>query len=716
MRAVVVALVGLAGCGRLAFDRHDAAASDVLDAPVNPCGFHAIGVGNNVSCALDAEDAVWCWGSNVAGQVTLNGPTRVETPTRVPLPAAAVQVRPGRAFTCARLVDGTVWCWGTNAARELGGAAPSPSAPVKVPLGGDVAIDLAVGGQSACVRRASDQSVVCWGDNKSFALGNAAAGPQPPTVVASTAGTKQLTMGHRHVCGIDALDRPFCWGRGQTQQLGDGMTSDRATPMALMNTPSAIAIGAGNRQTCAVAPSGLMRCFGARYNGGSQFDQWLGAIVLMDAVSVTVGEYRGCAIRANTGVACWGYVSQDGATLLTNTPMPMELTGVTEIDTAWYHYCAVANGEVVCWGNNDSGQLGRGTLGYAATPQLTTLAGTPTALSVGRRSNVCAVVGGKLYCWGANFGAQLGDGTTRARYAPFEVATGLSTVEGVTDGCAWGGGTARCWGENDSGQLGNGMQTTVLQPPVTVSVSNVSAVAASTGFACAITGATVQCWGRGGNGQLGNGGTADSVTPVTVIGVSNAQQLSANNETACAVAGGGQLYCWGRNNRGQIGDNSTTNRPTPVAITLTQAPAQFVASGSEFTCALDIAGNVYCWGSNSEGQLGQGDQLDRIVPTQVPLPANASRITTGATGACAVLVTGDTVCWGEGFAGQNASGTFQTLTSPTIAPALAGAKVIARGGHDGCAVVSGATYCWGARIAIGDDSETRPLPIAAACK
>lgn len=710
MRGAVASLVLLASCGRWNFDARSDASDD---SATNPCGFHQVAAGNGFACALDRDGSVWCWGSNDRSEIVMNGGKDVLVPVQIDLPAPAVQIALGRSFACARFDDGRVWCWGENGGGQIGIGAPDPSPPTEIMLGADRAIDLGVGGEHACIRRESDQSIVCWGENRGFALGNAGAMIQPPTLVAGTAGTKALTIGHRHNCGIDAQDRPFCWGRGRTKQLGDGTIADRATPGFIPSVPTATSIGGGNRLTCAVEPSGDVRCFGARYHGGSFFDDYPTTPLVSDGVDVALGEYRGCARRTDKTVACWGYVTGDGIVQLSDTAIPMQMTNVTQLDGGFYHWCAITNGEAVCWGSNARGELGRGTRTSNPGPVVSSLSIPITQLAIGS-SHACAISGGKVMCWGVNYNGELGTGAGQpSSFVPVEVTTGITqSLAGISPTCAWGAGTARCWGPNDGGRLGDGNTSGAPSPPVTIALVGATRVELGNTHGCASTLTDMSCWGENDSGQLGDTTNNPSATPVLVNGVTNPVSFSIRRNSVCAVDDTGVVKCWGENVRGELGDGTTMNRNTPVTVPIPTATA--VERGDEFTCAL-AAGDVYCWGANETGQLGVGDRIDRLSPVQVTLPGPATSLTTGLLTTCVQLSNGDVYCWGRGGRGENAGGDFFDVTTPTKIPALAGATLLELGDVGGCAVVNGEFTCWGHRVYLGngDDSETRPQPIIA---
>jgi alpha-tubulin suppressor-like RCC1 family protein len=417
------------------------------------------------------------------------------------------------------------------------------------------------------------------------------------------------------------------------------------------------------------------------------------------------------ASGADTTIACWGQVlTGDGSLDGSPRVRVSALTGVTELVHGFGHACAIVNGTVRCWGDDDSGQLGRGAVGLALVPER--LALTPIAsFSVGH-SHACAITNGRLSCWGANAEAKLGDGTTNASVVPVEIATGLATVAGVSAGpwstCAWSSTQVRCWGDNKFGQAGYGQIT--LREPIPVAVQGlpgaISTVELGAFHACAIAGGGLYCWGDNNEGALGDGTTIHRPIPVP-IAITNPVQVTGGALHTCALDAVGGVWCWGYNFAGQVGNNTMTSQLTPVAITIGGGPIADVVTGSNHSCARTSAGAVYCWGQNLDGQLGLGDLTSRSGPTLVPLPAAATVVIAGGAGTCAQLATGEVMCWGSGARGQLGNGTLAPNVSlPTAIPALAGVDELERGTIGGCARRGDTIECWGPRmlIANGDSS------------
>jgi alpha-tubulin suppressor-like RCC1 family protein len=137
---------------------------------------------------------------------------------------------------------------------------------------------------------------------------------------------------------------------------------------------------------------------------------------------------------------------------------------------------------------------------------------------------------------------------------------------------------------------------------------------------CALTNAGgVVCWGANDRGQLGNGvnsGPSWSPVPVTNLS-SDVTAISAANDHSCALRAGGDVWCWGNNFGGQLGDGTTLDSNVPVTVALLPGDVVAIGSGSFYNCALTAGGEVWCWGDGSAGDLGDGRLFESLVPVPV---------------------------------------------------------------------------------------------------
>ena len=402
------------------------------------------------------------------------------------------------------------------------------------------------------------------------------------------------------------------------------------------------------------------------------------------------------------------------------------------------HSCTiVAGGGAKCWGSNGRGELGNNSTANSATPVTANSLRNAKALSAGGFTTCAVISNGAIKCWGDNAYGKLGTGQKQPSFSSFPVAvSGMKYAVAVSSGadhsCALlAGGTVRCWGRNNSGDLGRSKSSTAT--PLNVpKLAGVTAISAGSRHTCALrSSGKVVCWGNNHLGQLGNGKTTDSTKPVTVSGLTKVIGISAGNDHSCAVLANHTIKCWGRGDTGALGDQSTNHghkdksgidfRPTPVAVKGI-ASATSVSAGAGFSCARLSSKQIWCWGDNSSGQLGNGATADSSIPQPVSGISAAVAVSAGdgsiGKGHACALVSGSKVkCWGSNDVGQLGSGS-QNFSATPVGAVITSASAIAAGGVHSCALLSNGTVaCWGDNSAgqLGNGSTTTsatPVPVS----
>lgn len=258
-------------------------------------------------------------------------------------------------------------------------------------------------------------------------------------------------------------------------------------------------------------------------------------------------------------------------------------------------------------------------------------------------------------------------------------------------------GGAKCWGANVNGRLGD-RTTTDRSTPVDVwgLTSGVKEISAGAYHTCAVlVSGGVKCWGHSGYGQLGNGGTGtQNAVPVDVSGLtSGVVSVSSRYRHTCAILASGAVKCWGSNSNGQLGNNSTTQANSPVDVSGLTSGASGIAVGEAHSCALLTSGTVKCWGAG----VSNGTMSMSLTPVEVPLLTGASSISAGAYHTCVTTAGTGAKCWGVNSKGQLGNGTASDSRLPVDVMGLtSGVSKVAAGSVFTCAILnSGAAKCWG---------------------
>lgn len=357
--------------------------------------------------------------------------------------------------------------------------------------------------------------------------------------------------------------------------------------------------------------------------------------------AVSCGRYHACGLKGDRTVWCWGHndKGQLGTGDTADRLVPTRVTASTPLDgitAGSQHTCGWHEGNKLwCWGANDNGQLGNGTTVDSTTPvavsNIDSARFMSASISGWRQDHTCAgLVGGSVACWGGNNNGQLGDNTTSEKH----------------------------------------------NPAYTLVIDNADRVSVGVGFSCALQQEQAWCWGAGNVGQQGDGQsglTHNSVIPTTVIGGHAFLDLDAGADHACGVDMGRVVWCWGGNAvlgniDGRLGSAAVTQSATPIPLSDMSWNAEMVAAGGFHTCAVTQTAGVMCWGSNDFGECGNGHPSDTTSPVAVVAQSmdKATAVCAGWEFSCALTEAQEIFCWGRNHKGQLGNGTDSDSATPLL--------------------------------------------------
>lgn len=401
---------------------------------------------------------------------------------------------------------------------------------------------------------------------------------------------------------------------GTTPPTGDAAPGDGASQDGNTSSASAVDVAVGREFACAALTDGAVACWGKNDVG--------------QAGQPAAGDAQ-C-----TGVACRPPTRVAG------------LADIVAVGAGAVSACAVARGGAVsCWGQNDSGQLGHANTNdpmcgnVRCSPQPTVVPGVDAvAVTVGTASACALLKTGAVACWGQNATGQLGRGTFAAGSFPPGEVNGLPepatavTMDAFGSGhvCALGkSGQVYCWGRNSAKEVAdsplqslcNANTEYCIPTPTRVMVQQapldgVTAIAATDGATCVgRSNGTVVCWGYEGHAMFDATGGSSLPPTVKTTGAGLAK-LSGNFAHVCGVDGQGVVKCWGDNGRGGLGvapavsaDTCGSSKCSTKPVTIAGVAAKRVVAGTDATFVLTPSGEIFGWGSSRYGTLGQPPQV-----------------------------------------------------------------------------------------------------------
>jgi alpha-tubulin suppressor-like RCC1 family protein len=667
--------------------------------PVHP---RQLSAGFPSTCTTTSEGEVWCWGDSRAAEPVSGLTDIVSADTR-------------GSGKCALHKDGTVSCWGAR----IGQQSPNPARNVTslVPALSGI-VQISAEGKRLLARRA-DGTVFLWGEpfqavqpaKKKTALKKIEAKDAPwvttPEEVASLRGAIDIIVGEGDMpagCARLQGGDVKCWSSRKDLGEGWGWELIAEEPAPIAQVAGAVEIGLGQNYGCARMTDGTVRCWGQNENGqlgdGTTKTRWTPAPVrdIRGATKLAIGNSFACALFADKTARCWGKAldmslfADRSPPRVQAVPRALGVKGILELSIGVNHACARVersndpNGAVVCWGNNQFGDLGDGTRVDRDSPVLVALPGAngspppttpgapqappttpPVSIAAGGDATCAAFGDGSARCWGSNDFGQIGNGTRYDHPCPgvVDLANATQVSVGPSHACArLGDGSAKCWGSNYGGALGNGEHDSGTPIPVDVKLTNVTKISASSWTCALLADKTVKCFGDWDDGEK-----SGSFLP-RAVGVSGAVDVAAGSPHGCALLENGSVKCFGQ--------------PWSYAVSTVPGAWRDVTSlaSSNGSCVARRDGSVTCWGSPSAPEIPPRPG-DPRAPAIAPAFKTVATIAMGGDLACAILKDATVLCQEEKHAAALVSG-------------VTNAAEIAVGRAHACARTSdGKILCWG---------------------
>jgi alpha-tubulin suppressor-like RCC1 family protein len=294
--------------------------------------------------------------------------------------------------------------------------------------------------------------------------------------------TLSVSTNETHTCGVTTDYRAYCWGYNGEGQLGDGTTTNRPTPVAVLGGMQFVVVDAGEQHTCGLAyPDRRAYCWGnnpAGNLGDGTTTRRLRPVAVLGGLHfhlISAGGDHTCGVTTSDKAYCWGwnrYGQLGVGTEVITRPQPNAVAGghlFHQLDAGSSHTCAVTTDHrAFCWGYGRLGQIGDGQTYLRFTPRAVAGGLSFDRVSAGSAKTCGETSSNQAYCWGSSEKGGVGDGTWKQRLTPAAVAGGLLFSQVSTGGWHSCGktleGVAYCWGWNGFGQLGDGTTTTRTKP------------------------------------------------------------------------------------------------------------------------------------------------------------------------------------------------------------------------------------------------------------
>jgi len=439
-----------------------------------------------------------------------------------------------------------------------------------------------------------------------------------------------ISSGQYYTIGLDKNGQVWGWGYNIYGQIGDNTTVYKYTPVSILGAKKTFCkITTGYNFTSGIDNNGQVWSWG--YNNFGQLGDNSIPISRITPVSILGAKKTFCKISVGTNnnyttgidnyglIWGWGYnnFGQLGDNNRTQRNTPVSISGAKKtfciISNGNNHSVGIdKNGQVWCWGLDNFGQLGNNSVINKCTPvSISGVKKTFCNISSGIHHTIVIDHIGQVWSWGYNINGQIGDNTVTNRCTPVSILGSKKTFCNISSGQYFAigldkNGQVWGWGYNSKGQIGDNTVTSRRTP--------VSILGSLKTFCNIIAGAShtigidnngqVWSWGNNNTGQLGDNTTSSRRTPVSILGAKKTFcKISAGPSNSAGIDKNGQVWGWGYNSKGQLGDNTIIQKYTPVSILGVKKTFCSIISGTEYTIGIDKNNLVWGWGYNNVGQI-----------------------------------------------------------------------------------------------------------------
>ena len=687
---------------------------------------------------ITPDSNLWGWGSNPSSAL-LPFSGNASSPIQIGN-SSWTAVSWGLSHVAAIDANGRLFTWGLNTVGQLGnGTTVAVSSPVQLgTLSSWIAVacgdqfTMALLGSSST---ATTGTLYVWGQNIYGQLGQGnTLNLSSPVVLSFGSGSISkkvgvLSGGQSAAAAIDTTGALYTWGYNQYGQLGTGSTLNFSSPVHI-GSASWNAVSIGNLNTLGISSTNNLFAWG--YNSIGQLGN-NNTTSYSSPLQIGVSAWTAISTNSNTCFGVdglgrlygWGfnYYGQMGLGNTNTYSSPVQINSGTSFKAvvagSQTTYALTTASNLYEWGYNSSGALANGITTNNSGPSVSVpnvknyIAGlSATVVTVGAFAFGAITPTGALYTWGNNANGELGFNTGNNTSTPQQL--GLLSWKAIGIGGAGGSaagitttGALYAWGYNANYNLGQGNTTNYSSPVLVKLGTSFTQVGVAYGSMYALSTTNILTeWGLNTSYQfgVGNATNVSSLTGVSPVyygpatGVSFSTVSFAGGHSA-AISTIGQLYTWGYNQYGQLGNLSTSN--TSYAVVTTSGSWSVVTTSANYTMAIASNGTLWAWGQSTQGySLGYTNPTSASSPIQVPGSATYIAVVTDAQGWVTSAMAANNVVyqWGTATGSGDALAYSGTTLNPTysLATAIGTYSTIACGYFNMLGITStGVLYSWG---------------------
>lgn len=664
---------------------------------INLIDHKTIVTGNDHVLMINSDGTVSAWGSNTYGQLGNGTNTSSIEPVVVQGLSDIIEVTAGDGYSLAMDKNGEVYSWGRNSWGMLGdGSTLNTNVPNKInSLSGLNIVKVSTSGYH-CLALTGNGDVYSWGTNGNGQLG---LGDREyklvPTIVQNLPSSIDIAAAGFSSYAVDMTGSVWSWGNNNSCKLGFTYSGDILSPNKTV-IKDIESISTGYDHCLAIGEDGNIYSWGDNgfgqlgVTGITTYTPQKQDIGLSNVKNSFSKCHHSVAVTSDGKTYAWGRNDYGQLGIGTISDKVFEPTLVIEnsFETVamdiYSTYAVSSDGNLYKWGYMPNTDMSKYINGGSCVPLDIPTETRFVQVEAKRNSVVALDVNGDVYTWGDGAYDDLGHGNKDNVYYPKKVE-GLPKIKQVAkgenhtlavdvDGNVWG------WGNNSSKEIDYNYSGHIITPIKLTEINSVKSVSAGQGFSAAIKNdSSLWTWGHDYSGQLGIGGPkVNNVNKISGIDCFHSivdcgesylltQYLYSNYDVTydpylhhCTMA------C-GANNRGQLGKGDLVNSSVLSKVqNLEGYEVKGLSAGREHALALYSDGDVYSWGSNTIGQLGLGDKVDRMLPVKIQGVSNIKYIKAAYAHSMAITNSGNLYAWGEGRDGQLGIGVKETKRLPVL--------------------------------------------------